>query len=243
MARRGSKETRRRVDARPRLSFLLCATALLALILPAGANAQSGGSVQPRVVGGTTASTSQYPWQAAVVFTGSGNAHQRQFCGGSLITSRIVMTAAHCVYDLDPDCNGNGGQGVCNPSDPGGDGTKKLDPNDVDVVLGYDTLSTVPNSGEISVDTVTYRSNYNDNYQGHLVPRYDVAYLVLHTAATQTPIKIAGTDEGGLWDPGSLVEVSGWGSTAPCTTSCGPTVDTLRAATVQMIADTSCGSV
>ena len=29
----------------------------------------------------------------------------------------------------------------------------------------------------------------------------------------QTPIKIAGTDEGALWDAGSAEEVSGWGST------------------------------
>jgi trypsin len=246
MVRRGSRQTPRRVRPSPRL-VLLGALAALAL-LPATASAQSGGSVQPRVVGGSTASTATYPWQAAVVFSATSpyqglNPHQRQFCGGSLLTSRIVITAAHCVYDLDPDCNSIGGQALCLPSDPGGDGTKKVDPDDVNVILGQSTLSTAPPSSELPVQAVLYQSNYNPNYQNHGVPRYDVAYLVLAApGSAQTQIKVAGTDEGALWDPGSIVEISGWGSTSACTTSCGSTVDTLRAATVQTIADTSCVS-
>jgi secreted trypsin-like serine protease len=232
---------------------LLGALAALTLTLPAGAGAQSGGSVQPRVVGGSVASTATYPWQAAVVFSATNpyqgqNPHQRQFCGGSLITSRIVITAAHCVYDLDPDCNPTiSSQNLCLPNDPGGDGTMKLDPNDVDVVLGQSTLSTAPASSELPVQAVKYQSNYNPNYNNDKVPRYDVAYLVLAApGSTQTPIKVAGSDEGALWDPGSPVDVSGWGSTSSCLPGqsyCGPTTDTLRAATVQVISDTNCGSV
>ena len=246
MVRRRSRETPRRgLAGRRRLALF---GALLALtLIPAGASAQSGGSVQPRIVGGSTASTSQYPWQAAVVFSATSpyqglNAHQRQFCGGSLITSRIVITAAHCVYDTDPDCGINGGISTCLPSDPNGDGTKKLDPDDVDVVLGRDTLSNNSQGTEIPVTQVKTGTSYNPNYQSHGVPRYDVAYLVLGTPSSQQRIQIAGTDEGQLWDPDSLVEISGWGSTSPCTTSCGSTVDSLRAATVQVISDTSCVS-
>jgi secreted trypsin-like serine protease len=237
MVKRGSNRMPRGPRARLARPALLAALLGLALV-PAAAAAQTDGTVQPRIVGGTTASVAQYPWQAAVVFTGSGNAHQRQFCGGSLLTSRIVITAAHCVYDLDPDCNSLGGQGTCLPSDPGGDGTKKLDPNDVNVVLGYSTLSTAPASAEIPVDTVTFDSQYSPNYNNDGVPENDVAFLVLHTASAQTQIKIAGSDEGALWDPGSLVEISGWGSTSES----GGTQDTLRAATVQVIADSSCDS-
>jgi trypsin len=219
---------------------MLGALAALAL-LPAGASAQSGGSVQPRIVGGSTASTATYPWQAAVVFSATNpyqglNAHQRQFCGGSLITSQIVMTAAHCVYDTDPDCSVNGGINTCLPSDPGGDGTKRLDANDVDVVLGRDTLSNNSQGTEIPVTQVKLGTSYNPNYQNHGVPRYDVAYLVLQTASVQPRIQVAGADEGDLWDPGSAVDISGWGSTSES----GGTQDTLRAATVQVIADTSC---
>jgi trypsin len=232
---------------RPRLAALGALTAL-ALLVPATASAQTDGSVQPRIVGGQQVSISQYPWQAAVVFSPSkvgGNAHERQFCGGSLVTSRIVITAAHCVFDTDPDClNAFTGQAPCVSlqGDPGGDGTTKLDPNDVDAVLGRTTLSDTSQGAELGVSTVRYRSNYDPNYQGDGVPRYDVGYLVLSQASAQPRIQLAGTDEGALWDAGSPVDISGWGSTSKCNFNCGSTVDSLRAATVQVIPDSTCSA-
>jgi secreted trypsin-like serine protease len=220
---------------RPPRLVLLGSLAALALLAPATALAQDGGSVQPHVVGGTTASVSTYPWQAAVVYStaqSNQNAHQRQFCGGSLLTSRIVITAGHCVAETDPDCSI-----ACAISDPGGDGTAKIDPNDVDVILGRSTLTDASQGAEYSVTAVLPTANFDGNYQGDDVPRYDVAYLVLSSASAQTPIKIAGTDEGALWDPGSAAEISGWGSTSEF----GNTVDTLRAATVGVIPDSTCG--
>jgi secreted trypsin-like serine protease len=225
---------------RPRF-ILVGALAATAVLPAAGAVAQSEGSAQPRIVGGSTASILQYPWQGAVVFSTAQypnrNAHQRQLCGGSLITSRIVITAAHCVFDTDPDCSL-----LCVISDPGGDGTAKLDPNDVDVVLGRTTLSDASQGSELDVTAVNYQSNYDPNYQGHGVPRFDVAYLVLSSPSSQGQIKIAGTDEGALWGAGSAAEISGWGSTNQCMFSCGNTVDTLRAASVTVIPDSTCGS-
>jgi trypsin len=236
------------MPARPRVGRslpLLAAIVATALLLPATAGAQSGGDVGPRIVGGSSASISQYPWQVAVVFSPgkmSGNAHERQFCGGSLITSQIVMTAGHCVYDTDPDCNSVGPVSSCLPSDPGGDGTKRLDPNDVDAVLGRTTLSNAGEGTESSVQTVKLGTNYDPNYQPDItgvgVPRFDAAYLVLPGASAQAQIKVAGTDEGALWDPSSVVEISGWGSTSEG----GGTVDGLRAATVNVLNDSNCSS-
>jgi secreted trypsin-like serine protease len=228
---------------RPRL-VLLGALASLVLLGSAQASAQSDGSVQPRIVGGTQVSISTYPWQAAVVYSTaqepSLNAHQRQFCGGSLITSRIVLTAAHCVFDVDPDCGPNalpGGLPVCSGlNDSGGDGTHKIDPNDVDVVLGRTTLSNSGTGAELGVQSVTYQANYDPDYQGDGVPRFDAAYLVLSSSSIQAPIKIAGTDEGALWDADSVEDISGWGSTSES----GFPVDTLRAATVNVIPDSTC---
>lgn len=222
------------MPARGAALALLAGVTAMALLGAARASAQSDGSVQPRIVGGSTASVSQYPWQAAVVFSPakrSGDAHQRQFCGGSLLTSRIVITAAHCVYDTDPDCSL-----LCPISQA------HLDPEDVDVVLGRTTLSDSSQGSELTVSAVKYQSNYDPDFRGDGVPRYDVAYLVLSSPSSQGRIKIAGTDEGGLWDAGSPEEISGWGSTSKCTVSCGSTVDTLRAASVSVIPDSTCGS-
>jgi trypsin len=221
----------------PRL-FLLGTLAALTLLAPATALAQSGGSAEPRIVGGTTASVSTYPWQAAVVYSTaqqpSKNAHQRQFCGGSLLTSRIVVTAAHCVADSDPDCSA-----TCPVNDPSGDGSSKIDPNDVDVILGRSTLTDTSQGAEYTITAAVPQSNYDGDYRGDGVPRYDVAYLVLSSADTsQSPIKIAGTGEEPLWDAGSAADISGWGSTSES----GNTVDTLRSATVGVIEDSACGS-
>jgi secreted trypsin-like serine protease len=227
---------------------LVLLVALAALALLASASAQAAGTVQPKIVGGSTASISTYPWQAAVVVSPSkisGSAHQRQFCGGSLLTSRIVITAGHCVADTDPDCTFCGSESlppVCNSiSDPSpGDGTCKLDADDVDVVLGRTTLSDTSHGTEASVQAVKLQANYNGNFHGDGVPRFDVGYLVLSSASAQTPIKIAGTDEGALWDDGSPEDISGWGTTSDAASA--DTVDTLRAASVDVIPDSTCGS-
>ena len=221
--------------------FLLvpfCALAALTPLVTATANAQKDWSVQPKIVGGSNASISTYPWQAAVVIApskSSGNAHQRQFCGGSVLTSRIVVTAGHCVADGDPDCST---AALCLLSDPGGDRTVRLDANDVDIVLGRSTLSDVSQGTEATVRAVKLRDNYEGNYQGDGVPRFDVAYLVLSSASAQTPIKIAGADEGALWDADSPVDISGWGTTSE--SPLAATADTLRAATVAVIGDSTC---
>jgi secreted trypsin-like serine protease len=206
---------------------LLATIAVLGLVAPAGASADA----QPKIVGGTSASISQYPWQAAVVFSPakmSGNAHNRQFCGGSLLTSRIVITAGHCVWDTDPDP----GCFLCTVNQ------LHLDPDDVDVVLGRTTLSNTSEGGELGVIGVYWDPAFNPDYGSFGVPSGDVAFLVLGAASGQAQIKIAGTDEADLWDPGSPVAVSGWGATS----AVGSTVDSLRAAGVNVIADSTCSS-
>ncbi len=103
----------------------------LALWLGGPSVSDSEGS-DDRIVGGSVTAAVVFPWQAAVVLDASrfsGTDAQRQFCGGTLLTSRIVQTAAHCIHDTDPDGGAPGGAGAA-------------DPNDIDVVLGRTTLSS-----------------------------------------------------------------------------------------------------
>jgi secreted trypsin-like serine protease len=43
-----------------------------------------------RITGGSVAERGQFPWQVGLIIGGSS------FCGGSLISERWVLTAAHC---------------------------------------------------------------------------------------------------------------------------------------------------
>jgi trypsin len=200
---------------------------LVALAL-AGGPIASAQLLEPRIVGGSPTTIAQYPWQAAVVFDPAkvtGNPFQRQFCGGSLITPSIVLTAAHCIQGTDPQNNSD------------------LDPDDVDVVLGQTTLSSAPPASQFNIQGVSYQSTYDPSYgPGQGVPSNDVGYLVLQSAYNgATPIDIADPDEGALWDPGSLEQITGWGATATSGPGSGGS-DTLRHATVPIVTDSSCAS-
>lgn len=190
----------------------------LALWLGGPTVSDSEGS-DDRIVGGSVTAAVVFPWQAAVVLDASrfsGTDAQRQFCGGTLLTSRVVQTAAHCIADTDPD------------------GPGAADPNDIDVVLGRTTLSS--EEGErLDVQALYVSPDFSPATNAN-----DFAWIVLEADAslgsTEQTIQVAGPDEAALWAPGAPTRVSGWGNTVEG----GNSSDQLNQALVPIVEDSRC---
>lgn len=68
----------------------------IAAFTASGANAAS---YSARIIGGTDAPANTYPWMVSVQSKEDGE----HFCGGSLVASNYVLTAAHCLEDTSAD--------------------------------------------------------------------------------------------------------------------------------------------
>jgi secreted trypsin-like serine protease len=79
---------------------LLAATCVPLLLAPAAVASEP--EARMSVVGGRPATAAAWPFMAGLVRSAEPDTFQAQFCGGSLVSARAVLTAAHCVSDLAP---------------------------------------------------------------------------------------------------------------------------------------------
>lgn len=173
--------------------------------MKAAAAADGGG----KVIGGQEAADGAWPWQVALMINGAPQTPEGQFCGGSMLLDRWVLTAAHCVHMQDDQ------------------GWFDLAPQQINIFVGSNTLA--PGQGDlVPVEKIIKHPNYVgwefDN---------DIAVIKLARApnARYSTIKVPDQEFGDMLDqPGVTTIVTGWGLTDG-----GGRPETLRQAEIQML--------
>ncbi len=172
----------------------------------------------PRIVGGNPTDPGEYPFLVALVFSSTGNSWLGQFCGGAVIDAVWVMTAAHCVTDMD----GN-----------------QVSPASLDVVTGRHDLYCWDSGGSPACT----EGQRIDVAEIHRHPQFDkdtfnndIALLRLATATTSMPVAWATPADAGLFAPGVVATVMGWGQTE----SVPPFPDVPHDVNVEVISDADC---
>lgn len=178
-----------------------------------------------KIVGGNTTTIGEWPWQVSLgfhpsLFDGPVNGFQRHFCGGTLVAPRIVITAAHCVFD--------------NPFEVGFNS-----PDNYRVVTGRTQLSTTAGQEIDVADYFIFQDAGGNALYNPDTSEWDVVFMLLAADSTQQTIKIAGPGEEASWAADRDAFVTGWGATSEG----GSGSDILKEAQIKMISDSTCGSV
>ncbi|WP_437066553.1 S1 family serine peptidase [Streptomyces sp. enrichment culture] len=136
-----------------------------------------------QIIGGVGQADGKHPFMAALLEKGTGSPVDRQFCGGSLLSADLVMTAAHCVT-----------------------GTQ---PKEIETTVGRTVLSK-KNQGQLrQVTDIVVHPRYARGQEAYDIaflfldkPVRGVAPVLLPTVGTDALIR-----------PGAMATVTGWGNT------------------------------
>jgi secreted trypsin-like serine protease len=159
-----------------------------ALILLLSALIQSAAAAPrptPRIIGGEPADFGEYPFMAALLFEPTaGNDFQKQYCGGSLIAARWVLTAAHCADFLSS-------------------------PDEVAVAVNRTNLNSTEGQ-RIAVRSIHVHPDWDPNVISPDVALLELARPVNGVE----PIQLAGPGDDAFEAAGTLLTVIGWGNTS-----------------------------
>jgi len=164
---------------------LSIALVLGALALATGsAMAAAAPEREPRIIGGTLSPPGAWPAQGFLDIDLGGLIGGRGECGGTLLSGRWFITAAHCVTDTEQA------------------GKPERNPDTLRVGLGGTKQSALTFHG---VAEVVVHPGWTDA-SGE---RNDLALLRLATPAPERPLRLLATDETALWARSALFTTVG----------------------------------
>ena len=197
-----------------RRSWRATAAVLAATILTLTALVQSVSAApagETRIIGGEPTDLGEYPFMVALLLESrGGNDFDKQYCGGSLIASRWVLTAAHCVEFL-------------------------TDPDQISVVVNRTHLSNDAEGVRVAVRDFYIHPDYDGT-----IGTPDVALIELARPVNGVePIQLStGTGDDVYEVDGTILTVIGWGNTS--TTGQPNWPDELRELQVPVVSDAEC---
>jgi len=178
---------------------------LLPLLLNSTASQAEHSNVSTRIVGGTSATAGDYPWMVSLQDSVG------HFCGGSLIASRWVLTAAHCTFDQL---------------------NRPVTPDQLQVAIGIHTLSGTNANQLIGIKAI----HVHPSYQHGSSSDNDLALLELNQASNQSPISSATPPLMGQIAVATPLKVMGWGTLREN----GSASDTLQEVDLPLVNQASC---
>lgn len=184
--------TRKKPTCNIGLRWLSSALLLLSLLLTSFTTsvwAQTTDGPTPRIIGGTATNPSDYPWAVALLRSNISDGFNAQFCGGTLIADRWILTAAHCVDNFSS-------------------------ASEIEVAIGISNLNEISNADRLAINTIFVHPDYNVYSQDN-----DIALLELTTPSSDATLSIADNTLTDTITPGELMTVIGWGTTSSTTFS------------------------
>ncbi|MBB3914801.1 trypsin-like serine protease [Rhizobium fabae] len=148
-----------------------------------------------RVIGGQAAKKGEWPWQVKIL---APDPEQRGrfggHCGGSLISPRWILTAAHCVTS-------------------GRSGKQDLFARDLLIVEGKSKIDKVisvdgPDKPGLEVEDVVIHEDFDRKVFAN-----DIALIKLAEPAVSKPVILASTSDDAVEAAGHTAVVTGWGYT------------------------------
>jgi hypothetical protein len=136
------------------------------------------------VIGGHNTTVAKYP---SLAYIEGVQATDGYACTGTVVAPRVVLTAGHCVEDVESG--------------------SLVEPTRIGVATGVSNLQKIAKANISRVERVLVNPNFNPSKL-----RGDAGLLILSSPVTATPIRLASTTtDAPLYEAGTELQIAGWG--------------------------------
>jgi secreted trypsin-like serine protease len=156
---------------------------LVSLVAAATATATSNPKATGSVIGGHNATIAEYP---SLAYIEGVQATAGYACTGTVVAPRVILTAGHCVEDIES--------------------SSIVEPGEIAVATGVSNLTKIPRANISEVVQVLAYPNFDPTkLQG------DAGLLILAAPVAAPPIAMTTSADAGLYEAGDELTIAGWG--------------------------------